>query len=238
LIRCTVCGSNYAGAKRNSGDYYACGSHLYRRGAGCGKAWYVPKDELEALVFDRLLSRVSGSDEDLQGWVDETNRELREQWDLYADTAADRRAAIGQLEEQIAGYVAIVEAAGDQAASLAQRVTEASAQLRRLRRLEEMEKPKLYTLEDIRQNQAEIVAAFTSGDVQAKVAVLREYVVELIADPETKKIEGHLIDPRSPSETVYRDMVPPRGNATPVYNRSVLDVAIGYHNRRLVSLLP
>jgi hypothetical protein len=64
--RCARCGSKYAGKKTDS-DYYLCGSHIYRRGAGCGPGWYVRKDELEELVFQKLLDHVRKGD--VADWV-------------------------------------------------------------------------------------------------------------------------------------------------------------------------
>ena len=54
LFTCSRCGANMVGHRNNGHMYYRCGSSAYRKGLGCGKAFYVPKDEIESAVFEEI----------------------------------------------------------------------------------------------------------------------------------------------------------------------------------------
>ena len=57
LFTCSRCGANMVGHRNKGHMYYRCGSSAYRKGLGCGKAFYVPKDEIESAVFEEIGHR-------------------------------------------------------------------------------------------------------------------------------------------------------------------------------------
>lgn len=213
LLKCAHCGSNYAGIKRRSGDYYTCGSHLYRRGAGCGPGWSIPRAKIEDLVFGKILSWLEQDDEALRARVDEANRAIEESWKPYEATKAERAQKVARLEKQIRNLVSAVADRGGSASAL-EALREKEAALRRLRALDAVVKPDLVRLEDLVQLREEVEAAAADTDGQARARILKEFVLEIVADSEKRTLEGRLNDPRA---LVYISMAVPRGGRGYVY---------------------
>lgn len=196
LLKCKLCGANYAGIKRKSGDYYACGSHLYRRGADCGPAWNIPRDTIENLIFSKILARMPDDPTEFQQWADEMNRQIDNYWSAFTDTAAERKREAKRLEKQLSN---LLDLAGSVQSSdeLKQRINDTSAALERLRRVNDIEKPSKVDIEKLRQLRDEVAEAAVSTDFAQRRSILKKLVVEIKADPETKTLEGNLIDPRA-----------------------------------------
>jgi len=142
---CARCGSKFAG-KQTDNDYYLCGTHIYRRGAGCGPSWYIRKDEFEEFILGKLLSRVRKGD--VRQWVAQVNSELNQRWAAFERTAGERARTLADLEDRLVNLVAVAEAGGD-APELAGRIRETSDHISRLRRLENAQKPALLTADAV-----------------------------------------------------------------------------------------
>lgn len=195
ILKCASCGSNLAGAPRHGKNYYTCGAHLYRRGAGCGPAWYIPKDQLENLMFEKLLGRLSNEDGGLELWIEEHNASIDAEWEQLESTSSHRKQELARLENELDNLLNLA-AAGEAIPELRQKIDEASGFISRLKRLDEVKKPKKLTLAEIQKTRNEIEAAFHSADLRIRKKALVQYIVEITADPETRKINGTLIDPR------------------------------------------
>ena len=90
LFRCVRCGANMIGHPTSHGSYYVCGSQPYRRGMGCGKGVYVPKEWVEKHVVEGMQELVSAC-ADPKGFTRKVNAELRRIWE--ASTGHDPKAA-------------------------------------------------------------------------------------------------------------------------------------------------
>ena len=102
LFKCQRCGANMVGQRRPQGyTYYLCGSVPTRKGAGCGAAVYVPKEQIENSVIDGL-EQVVGLWADPDRLTAKVNERLREMWRQHhgVDPAAPRKAA--ELDGKIA----------------------------------------------------------------------------------------------------------------------------------------
>ncbi|MCE5200731.1 MAG: recombinase family protein [Armatimonadota bacterium] len=196
---CAHCGSRYAGAKRHGGDYYACGAHLYRRGAGCGRSWYIPKEQFETLIFEKLLSRLSDDNGDLSRWIDEVNQEIDAEWEKFAATSAERRKQIADLEKQMSNLLDLA-ASGTLVPEMEQKIKEISDVIARLKRLESVPRPSRVTVEEIRESRDTIVASFRSAKPGRRKAVLSQYVVRISVDSNARVVEAQLVDPRCPKK--------------------------------------
>jgi len=102
LFKCQRCGANMVGQRRPQGyTYYLCGSVPARKGAGCGAAVYVPKEQIENSVIDGL-EQVVGLWSEPNSLTAKVNERLREMWRQHhgVDPAAPRKLA--EIEGRIA----------------------------------------------------------------------------------------------------------------------------------------
>lgn len=213
LLKCAACGSNYAGIKRQAGDYYVCGSHLYRRGAGCGPSWNIPRDKIENLVLSKILKWLAVDDAALQARVDEANRAIEENWKPFEATKRERRAKMKQLEGEISNLVATAAAAGPSEA-VTRALREKQAALARLKNIDAVEKPAPIGVEHLIKLRDMVQSAAISTDGHSRAKILKDFVIEILADPESKTLEGRLCDPRA---LVYISVAVPRGVGEYVY---------------------
>ncbi len=216
LLKCAHCGANYAGATKQAGRYYACGSHIYRRGAGCGRSWYIPAEQIEDLVFTKILRRIESDDTALQDWIDDANAAILEQWRSIERTSGERRNAIQQLDTKLDDYLDMVGESGDRE-KLKRKIKETSAVLNRLRALESAEKPDMIDAGEVRALREQIESASGCADPAARRAIIKEFVIEIVADAETKMLEGRLIDPRA---SVGRGYAAPRGLVPTIHKQT------------------
>lgn len=207
LLKCKHCGSNFSATNKHKNAYYACGSHIYRRGTGCGPSWYIPREIIEELVFTKILSRIPADKAQLQTWADELNKKIDAEWSAYKSTDKDRKREIKKLEKQMDNLLDVVSAAGASDA-LKQRIADVTTGLERLKRLDGVEKPKTVNTEVLIKLREEIAEVAASTDVQRRNAILKNMVVEIIVDSESKTLSGTLVDPRA---FVADCMAVPRG---------------------------
>lgn len=218
LVKCAICGSNYAGAKRGANDYYVCGSHLYRRGAGCGKSWYIPREQLEQFVLSKIMRQLVRDDRVLQAWVDELNNYLAEQWKAHVAGASKRRKEMKTKEHELSRLVELSKHAGT-IPTIAEQIKGIDRDIMKLRIENEREKPGLVSMDKIKAQRSEVEKAFASQDAAVRSRILWDYVVEITANGDTKTLEGILNDPRSiqPQKNgvlrskIYRGLAAPRG---------------------------
>ena len=102
---CARCGSNMVGYYSSAGRYYLCGSHVYRRGLGCGPGVYVRQAEVEQDVVEGLQEALAACAEGLAG---EVNEELRARWE--ASNGHDPKAArkLEEVDRKIANIRAAI----------------------------------------------------------------------------------------------------------------------------------
>jgi hypothetical protein len=115
-FRCARCGANMVGHTDRGYDYYICGSCFYRRGHGCGRAVYVPKDLVENKVWElvqewlsqlrearggNLLRQVNAGLQ--QSWVGTGGQKAARDQQRLAQVAKSRAALRAALENGIDG---------------------------------------------------------------------------------------------------------------------------------------
>ena len=205
LLKCGTCGANYAGAKRGKNDYYVCGSHLYRRGAGCAQSWYIPREELETTLLRRILKYLDRDDAAMEQWVRTLNDELTAEWQAYESTAGDRRKRLAQLEKEQKNLSSAIADAGP-ISSLVSRLQETEAYIVRLRRLQSAERPPEITPDALVQYRDRVMQGL--HDDATRRDVLKELVIEGIVNTEERVIDCQMADPRS---IVYISVAAPRG---------------------------
>ena len=110
LMRCARCGSKYAG-KKTDNDYYLCGSHIYRRGAGCGRSWYIRKDDIENLVFEQLMGRIRNGN--MESWVQQRNKSIDIEWAEFQRSAGQHKKKLSELERQLENLIEVAAAGGN-----------------------------------------------------------------------------------------------------------------------------
>lgn len=195
-LKCGVCGANYTGVNKPAGNYYVCGAHSYRRGEGCVESWYIPRDEIESLVLEKILDSLGQHEESLIAWVDAINEETDSIWKEYQSESTDRKKALATSKKQLSTYLQLLDAGADNE-QITDRIKEVSTRIRELEDLQETEKPAKIKVEDIQSLRNTIREAIVKGDSEAIKEILRTFVEVIVVDPKTKTLEGRLIDPRA-----------------------------------------
>lgn len=195
-LKCKHCGANYSGFRKKPGDYYACGSHLYRRGTGCSRSWYIPREELETAIIARISKYLAMPDEKLEAWLEEANDALRSEWKEFIRTAPARNAKLKQYEVKAANVAAAIATSGP-LPQLLDELAVLNGYIARLKRLDSADKPALLTIERLREFSTKVDAAKSPTEVEARREVLQSLVIELVVDAENKSVEGTIADPRS-----------------------------------------
>lgn len=85
---------------------------------------------------------------------------------------------------------------------------EKQAALARLKNIDAVEKPAPIGVEHLITLRDMVQSAAVSTDGQARAKILKDFVIEILADPESKTLEGRLCDPRA---LVYISVAVPRG---------------------------
>lgn len=196
LLKCAICGANYAGTKQRSGDYYVCGSHLYRRGAGCGPAWFIPRDQIEAHIFGKILKQMVLDEDGFAAWVNEVNDTLDAEWRTYEKGAPERRQRILDCELRMKNLSQAIAIGGPEP-TLLEDVRQARAEFGRLIQVDSLVKPPRLDVQQMRQYRDDVISAARSTDYPARARVLSELVDEIVVDSRTHALDGRLLDPRS-----------------------------------------
>ena len=215
FVKCKHCGSNFASKAKNGKDYYICGSHLYRRGAGCGAGWQIPREELEDLVIDRISSRIAISDEALVFWGDEFNRASEEDWREFAEARKKKSEKLTALKERLGSYYDIAASTG-LTDELSQKIGQTAAAIDQLNAQDAVKKPEPIDVEEVKLIRNQLAEIFATGDKDAKRLILKQFVVEITADAEKREIVGRFVDPRLYGASF---LAAPRGVVGNVYIR-------------------
>ncbi|NCO43558.1 MAG: hypothetical protein COZ06_36030 [Armatimonadetes bacterium CG_4_10_14_3_um_filter_66_18] len=111
LFTCARCGSNMTGFRMSDGrEYYVCGSVRYRRGAGCGKGVWVPKDWVEQHVLDDIRQCVDSCS---PKFLRRVNDELHKLWKTTNGVQTDVRRKLAEIEKKSESVYRAVEAGLD-----------------------------------------------------------------------------------------------------------------------------
>ena len=101
LFKCGRCGANMTGFKVTGGRYYVCGSQPYRRGRGCGRGVYVPKEFVEGEVVDGV-GELLGRCVDPEELTANVNVDLKTIWERETGRDPEAESKAAALEAKIA----------------------------------------------------------------------------------------------------------------------------------------
>lgn len=197
ILVCKHCGANYVGVKRNRLQYYVCGSHIYRRGAGCvDTAWYIPREQIESHVLEVLLRKIPKERTKLQVWVDEMNVEVEYQWRILEETRAERLEHIDSLRQQLQHLTETAANVGP-VPELVERIQSTSTLLSRMEAIENMRRPDPIQIGELAELRQRLVEATNPAAVSLRQSLLKAFVTRIDVDAKSRTLEGHIIDPRS-----------------------------------------
>lgn len=109
LFVCSRCGSNLIGMRKTAtSSYYICGSQPHRRGLGCGRAVYVPKDSVETEVLSGIVEMISACVDEEQ-FTDRVNAELRILWNEAVGYDPSLPQRLAEIDAKIANIRGAVE---------------------------------------------------------------------------------------------------------------------------------
>jgi site-specific DNA recombinase len=230
LLKCSICGSNYSSTQRGATRYYLCGSHLYRRGECCGASWYIPQEMIENSILRVILESIPANDTELRDYVNVVNSQMEEDWKIYRSTAGSRKNDLKQLEDKLNRYLDIVGSNGANE-EIKARIDDVSAAIARLRRIEEVKKPEKIKADSLKDYREEVEKALLNMNPSARLRILKQVVIEAVADAETKKLSVRLNDPRS---FMTRYMAVPRGvdGSRHIHAQNVIEVRMYLRKKR------
>ena len=195
LIKCGHCGENYTSTNKHGVDSYACGSHVYRRDAGCSAPmWKLERENLEQSLLDLLIERMSSAEQTLPRIVDEINAGIEQEWRALMQAADEARHKVKDLEKQLKGYYDVAAEIG-LSDELKARIQEVEAVLEELRAVRIPAKPDPVDVSEIRNLAATIREAAESDDDGARGRIVRQFVIEIVADGKEGLLECRLLDP-------------------------------------------
>lgn len=187
LLTCARCGANYAGKTTQDGDYYVCGSQIYRHGADCGKAWYIRREVMEQASFDCV-----------QGFYGSDPEHIRQFVQLYNQSVAAKRASAEPfIREQLAEMASLEEgirnltesiAAGVDPETITAEVNRQAARLRQLRAEPAAPVPKKISARELEAQMRELREIQESARPDRKRSVIRRYIMAMEADPESRTV--------------------------------------------------
>ena len=207
IIKCAVCGSNWTSTRKRNSRYYLCGSHAYRNGSGCGPYWSLSSEMLEDFILTEILALMPPDEDTLATWVNGVNEDIKEQWNIYRNTAGDRAKKTKEFERRLSDYLNLLDS-GHSSDELSARIADVSAHLKKLRALENVSEPKYVSLEEMKQLRKMVLSATQKKDSDEKGLLIKAMVSRIIADPNEKKLLISLRDPRCME---VRCMAVPRG---------------------------
>ena len=196
LLRCSRCGANYMGQRRQHGEYYVCGAQIYRHGADCGRPWYIRREVIEGAVFECIEKALSSDADHLHKVVAEHNKLVDSRHVLYESTKAGREAEVARLEQEIENLMRSV-AEGVSPAAVKEEVNKRVAQRDRLRAVSDVDLPRKITLKELKALSAELCQKAESRDPGQKRIAVRQYIAALAADPERRTIRVLINHPSS-----------------------------------------
>lgn len=197
FLVCAHCGANYTGVNRNGKRYYACGSQVYRQGAGCvEKGWYIPREQLEGHVLDVLLKKIPQSLEEQQAWVDTMNANVSREWQVLVSTQKDRLKHMARLRTEMTRLSETAAATGP-VAELVEKIQKTAALLSRLEMVNDIELPEPIQVAEIATLREKLVMATEPEAVSLRHSFLKRFVTRIEVDAEKKVLDGHLLDPKA-----------------------------------------
>ena len=122
------------------------------------------------------------------------NAEIDAEWQVFRKAAAERQRRLEALELELTNLLDVAAAVGNNG-NVADRIRETTAAMDELRSLKGLRKPTKVAAGDLLRRAERVARICESGQQSDRKAVVRMYVRELIADPETRSITGTLVDP-------------------------------------------
>jgi hypothetical protein len=193
LMVCGACGANYTGTTYKKIDYYICGAHQYRSGAGCPVRWTFHREEVEEMVFQAICRRLPKGAARLQRIVDMVNRRIDDEIAARKDTEKDRLARIAELTEEIEAMNKMLAKGYEPDGGK----DHYNARVQDRRRLQEFGKypmPQKISAATLSEVAESAWKARESGTNSEKRKVIEQWVESLIVDPAKQEITLHLKD--------------------------------------------
>lgn len=191
-FRCGRCGARMAGETNNGKSYYACGTVIYRRGIGCGIGVHVPKELLEAKIWEvahewlkDLLAR--GSDSLLR----QVNAELRQAWISAGGCVTDNRHRLGEIEKAIAALRSALEKGVDDIEWVNQRLRELRREQEALQAADSrgrMGEAPTVDMETVRRYAADLPKLVQQATNEERRELARAFVTGIELIPTTREI--------------------------------------------------
>ncbi len=211
LLTCACCGANYTGWTKSGIDYYVCGAQVYRHGADCGRAWYIPREEIERAAFECIEMFYASDSQHVAQIVRDYNKWVEAERAAYDAGEGDRMEQAALLEEEISHLTASL-AAGVDPATMRDQINWRAERLQKLRSVADTPLPERISAKDLRSQAAEARQAQESRDPARKRTIIRQYIAAMIADPERRAVRV-LMHP--PSSSFGHWMVAPGGVEPP-----------------------
>lgn len=180
---CAQCGSNYAGRRKDSRNYYVCGSHIYRDGIDCTRAWHIRSEDIESAAFDCVERVLAADSEHTKRIVDSYNKWVESQNQLYLATQRQRNAELKRLRSEIENLTASL-AAGVDPATVRKAINERAKLIAELESLGDIELPSKLDTQDLNRQAKEIRRIAKNQRADKKRSILRKYITAMKADPE------------------------------------------------------
>ena len=184
--------------------YYVCGSCFYRRGHGCGRAVYVPKDLVENKIWELVQDWVSQLVESRSGnLLGQVNSELQRSWiGAGGQKSAINAQRLAQVEKSITALREALEKGIDDIEWVNERLRELRQEGQALRRADvggsTGEAPKVDT-ETMQHYAANLPLLLAQATNKEKRLLARAFVSGITSDPEKLEIEVGLTAPLFPS---------------------------------------
>jgi len=210
LMICKRCGANMTSHINRGHAYYVCGTRLYRKGLGCGRAFQVRKDHIEEAVLEeigRLFNSWADTDQLMQLVQKGLSSMAKQQ---HASAEEDVRQ-LAKIDEEMNNVRNAVKAGYDD-------LEWANAELRRLRvdREEIVERQRQLETERalptvtravIEEYRRQFVETFAFGSNEEKREFARLFVSMIEVDPDTADIFMHMYE--WPAILATKNNIPP-----------------------------
>lgn len=188
LLVCSHCGANYVGRKRDSGNYYVCGAHVYRDGIDCTKPCYIRSEDIESAVFDCIQMVLASDSKHTKRIVDAYNRWCESQEALYLSTEKSRQAELARLRSEIDNLTASL-AAGVDPVTIKQAINERVKHVEKLEALGNVDLPQKLSVKELNDCALEVRKIAECQDADRKRAILRNYIAAMTAHSEKRTVQ-------------------------------------------------
>jgi site-specific DNA recombinase len=209
LISCGHCNTSYVSKVSRGVDYYICGSHLYRCGAGCVAAWMINRGELETAVLTAVCKQLPSDKKTIERMVAKLNKRLVSEWKEWEETKPDRERTLLEIEEKIQRLTdAIARGVSSEAIEL--EINTLVGQKKRLEAAGLIKPKSVLSVDEFLSAAKEAAAAKESDDIEQRRQVIHQHISKIIVDPEKHEIEVFFRDSvDDPCSDLARGNVPP-----------------------------